>query len=54
MTGELICIYRAAKIATENQSKAHLDARFERIGREILRSLLQPSFDSAILVQGSQ
>jgi hypothetical protein len=34
MTGELICIYRAAKIATGNQSKAHLDASFERIGRE--------------------
>ena len=54
MTGELICIYRAAKIVTGHQSKAHLDASFERIGSKIFRSLLQPSFDSAILVQGSK
>ena len=54
MTSELICIYIEAKIVTGNQSKAHLDASLERIGSKIFRSLLQPSFDSAILVQGSK
>ena len=52
MTSELICIYIAAKIVTGNQSKAHLNASFERIGSKILR--LQPSFDCVILVQGLQ
>ena len=52
MTSDLICIYIAAKIVTGNQSKAHLNASFERIGSKILR--LQPSFDCVILVQGLQ
>jgi hypothetical protein len=31
MTGELIIIYRAKKIITANQSKAHQGARFEKL-----------------------